>query len=176
MRYKGDFIGLLLKEERVVIDYIIRAYSKYASLSEPQIYNLDKSLRIIADNQEFTKVTFDKLLDLFYYTLHFDPIAFHTHPKNGYFWGGWYEIPSSNRDLAAKKLSNRIKKRRRFIDDSWYREFNESFDWETLVDKDESKKAAKEGIKNALGSRSGEISDGRDPRSAVVVPFSKKRD
>lgn len=173
MRYKGKFIGLNLKEERALIGLIIKAFTKYSSLTEEQQYTLKKSFEVITKNQEFTKKTFDQLLNVLYFVLYFKPIDFHRDAA-GHKSGGWYTIPKGNPIFASKRLNNRLSKRRNYIDDAWENEFQESFDWEAAEIKKETKRNAKEVIKEILGPDGvKKISDSRDPRSAVIVPFKK---
>ncbi len=175
MRYKSNgFVGMHLWEEKAVIEYIVKAYVLHEDLTEPQLFLLAKSLRIVTDNQEFTQTTLNQLLDFFYLTLHFEPIEFQEHPEKGFLWGGWYDFTTKDRNLTAKRLSNRKKKRRQHIDEVWYREYNESFDWESMRDPEKTRENTKELMKRDLGAeRVKDITDGRDPRSAVIVPFKK---
>ena len=168
MRYIGDFVKNTLKEERVLIEYLVKAFARYDSLPENQQHVLQKAFQVIADNQEFKRSTFDKLLNIFYYTLNMPPLPFEAKPR-----GSRFVIPA-DRTKAAKKLNSRINKRKRMIDDAWDREFDESFDWQSTVDQEASKERAKEAMREALGpDRIRDISDGRDPRSAVILPFGK---
>ena len=140
MRYKRNgFVGMHLREERQVIAYIIKAYTYPNLLSDQQQFLLDNALRIIANNQEFKVTTLNSLLDIFYFTLSLPPLDFQNDKNGKYQTSGWYDIPTKDRDAAAKRLSNRLLKRRRFIDDSWYEEFHESFDWELLQVKDKER-------------------------------------
>lgn len=174
MKYKGDFVGLQLKEEKALIRYIVNAYTYHKSLSEPQLFLLGKSLRIMSDNQEFKRTTLDELLALFYNKLQFDHLSFQGEGKRGGFlWGGWYDIPKNNPEIAAKRLKNRIIKRRRNIDAAWFHEFDETFDWQSLHGLEQCKESSKELIKKSLGGRVEEIAKDRDPESAVIIPFNK---
>lgn len=176
MRNKGDFIGLTLKEERALIELIVHALGRLPNLTSDEQYIVKKSFDVIAKNQEFKKGTFNKLTSILYRKLHLEPIQTHDYER-GPGSGSWYIIPSSNIVLASKRLKNRLKKRRRYIDESWWEHFNESFDWESYDSKEmeERKTQARKAIEEILGPDGiKEISDDRDPRNVVMFPDKKR--
>ena len=179
MRYKSNgFVGLHLKEEDALIDYIVKAYTLHEYLAESELYTIDKSFRVIVDNQEFTIDTFKKLIGVLYLKLNFEPINFQNDKSGRYLTSGWYDFnPEGDIKKATKRLRTRRLRRRRRVDSAWYREFDESFDWETLSKYqsiEEKNERSKERAKRALGP---ELVDGlredRDPGSAVIVPFNR---
>ncbi len=168
MKYKGNFIGLLLKEERAIIESLVTAFSQYDKLSDNQRILIDTSIKVMMYNYEFKKSTFEDLMRLFA-LLGIDPPEFHQDGKGGHFWGGWYQIPAGDKRAADKKLAIRHRKRKRAWEHAWWLTFGETWDWEEQIDSETLREHAKELFKK----RDIDINEGRDDRDVVVVPFKR---
>ena len=57
MRYKNhDFIGLHLKEDKQIIEYLVRALGSHITITEQDEYLVHKALRLMLDNKELKDV------------------------------------------------------------------------------------------------------------------------
>ena len=168
MKYKGEFIGLNLKEERAIIESLVTAFSQYEKLTDNQRILIDTSIKVMMFNYEFKKSTFENLMRLFA-LLGIDPPEFHRDDKGGHFWGGWYKIPVGNKPEADKRLANRHRKRKIAWQHAWWLTFGETWDWEERVDSETLREHANELFKK----RDVKVSEEKDPRDVVVIPFRR---
>ena len=168
----NEFVGLTLKEEKAIIESLVKALSLSNSLSEPNQHLIDSCIQIMLRNQELKISTFNRLVKLLP-VLGIELVNLHRDKNKDFLWGAWYNIPLKNKETANKKLTIRKRKRNEVFENAWYETFGETFGWEEIIDKD----AAKKRLKSKLGSNQiDELDEERDPGNAVILPFTKRND
>ena len=170
MKYKGDFIGLNLKEDKAIIESLVKSFPQRHRLSQAHQQIIDTAIKVMLNNYELKRTTFDELMNAFA-NIGLKPIEFHSDSKGGHFWGGCYDIPANDRTLALKKLSSRSRKRMKAWKDAWFIEFGVTYSPEEVADVG----SYEEHVKTVLGSSHDLINSEQEPKDVKVLPFVRKQ-